>query len=84
MYRLCVADLAMVPLTITSSAFEAQVLCARLGADGILTQMRGDMQGPYPLPGLVTVLVEADHADDARQLLLGDQVEAVFEEYPQS
>ena len=80
---LCVADLAMVPLTITASAFEAQVLCARLGADGILTQMRGDMQGPYPLPGLVTVLVEADRVDDARQLLLVDQVEAVFlEDYP--
>jgi hypothetical protein len=77
-----VAGLAMVPLTITSSAFEAQVLCARLGADGILTEMRGEMQGPYPLPGLVTVLVEADQADDARQLLLVDQVEAVFEEYP--
>jgi hypothetical protein len=72
----------MVPLTITSSAFEAQVLCARLGADGILTEMRGEMQSPYPLPGLVTVLVAADQADDARQLLLVDQVEAVFEEYP--
>jgi len=70
----------MVPLTVTASEFEAQVLCARLGADGILTQMRGQMQGPYPLPGLITVLVEADQADDARELLLGDQVEAVFEE----
>jgi hypothetical protein len=38
------------------------------------------MQGPYPLPGLVTVLVEADQADDARRLLLVDQVEAVFDE----
>jgi hypothetical protein len=75
-----VADLAMVPLTVTSSTFEAQVLCARLGADGILAQMRGAMQGPYPLPGLVTVLVDADQADDARQLLLVDQVEAVFDE----
>jgi hypothetical protein len=70
----------MVPLTVTASAFEAQVLCARLGADGILTEMRGNSQGPYPLPGPVTVLVEADQADDARELLLVDQVEAVFDE----
>jgi hypothetical protein len=71
----------MVPLTVTASTFEAQVLCARLGADGILTEMRGNMQGPYPLPGLVTVLVEADQAEDARQLLLVDEVEAVFDKY---
>jgi hypothetical protein len=77
-----VAAFVMVPLVVTASAFEAQVLCARLGADGILTQMRGAAQGPYPLPGLVTVLVEADQADDARQLLLVDQVEAVFDEDP--
>jgi hypothetical protein len=77
-----VAAFAMVPLVVTASAFEAQVLCARLGADGILTQMRGAAQGPYPLPGLVTVLVEADHVDDARQLLLVDEVEAVFDEDP--
>jgi len=72
----------MVPLVVTSSAFEAQVLCARLGADGILTQMRGAAQGPCPLPGLVTVLVKADQAENARQLLLVDQVEAVFDEDP--
>jgi hypothetical protein len=74
----------MVPLVVTASEFEAQVLCARLGADGILTQMRGATHGPYPLPGLITVLVEADQADDARQLLLVDQVEAVFDEDPGS
>lgn len=66
----------MVPLTVTSSAFEAQVLCARLGADGILTEMKG----AYPLAGPVTVLVEAVNADLARELLLADQVEAVFHE----
>jgi hypothetical protein len=71
----------MVPLTVTPDAFEAQVLCARLGAYGILTEMRGISRGPYPLPGLVTVLVEADQADDARELLLVDQVEEVFEDY---
>jgi hypothetical protein len=71
----------MVPLTVTADAFEAQVLCARLGADGILTEMRGISRGPYPLPGLVTVFVEADQAEDARELLLIDQVEEVFEDF---
>lgn len=70
----------MVPLTVTSNAFEAQVLCARLGADGILTEIRGLSRGPYPLPGTVTVLVEADQAEDAKQLLLADQIEALFDE----
>jgi hypothetical protein len=70
------AGISMVPLTVTSSAFEAQVLCARLGADGILTEMKG----AYPLAGPVTVLVEAVNADLARELLLADQVEAVFQE----
>jgi len=69
----------MVHLTTVGSMFEARVLSARLGADGILTQVHGGRDGPYPLPGPVEVLVEADQADEARQLLLADQVEALFE-----
>jgi hypothetical protein len=71
-----VAGFSMVPLTVTSSAFEAQVLCARLGADGIVTEMRG----AYPLAGPVTVLVEAANAELARELMLADQVEAIFQQ----
>ena len=52
---------------------------ARLGADGILTQLRGAEDGPYPLPHPVEVLVAHDQLDEARQLLLADQVEAIFE-----
>jgi hypothetical protein len=70
----------MVHLTTVGSTFEARVVMARLGADGILTQLRGARDGPYPLPGPVEVLVVADQADEARQLLLADQVEAMFDE----
>jgi hypothetical protein len=53
---------------------------ARLGADGILTQSRGGGDATYPLPGPVQVLVLLDQAEEARELLMADQVEAVFEE----
>ena len=70
----------MVHLTTAGSLFEARVVMARLGAEGILTQLRGGGDGPYPLPGPVEILVVADQADEARQLLLADQVEAIFDD----
>jgi hypothetical protein len=70
----------MVPLTTVGSSFEARVVMARLGADGILTQSRGGGDGTYPLPGPVQVLVCVDQADEARELLLADQVEALFDD----
>jgi hypothetical protein len=74
-----VATPLMVHLTMAGSMFEARVVMARLGADGILTQVRGGRDGPYPLPGPVEVLVIADQADEARELLLADKVEAMFD-----
>jgi hypothetical protein len=70
----------MVPLTTVGSSFEARVVMARLGADGILTQSRGGGDGCYPLPGPVQLLVLVDQADEARELLMADQVEALFED----
>ncbi len=61
----------LVPLTLVSSRFEGQVLVARLGAEGIVAAVRGG-ESPYPLPGPVEVLVEADRAGDARELLAAD------------
>jgi hypothetical protein len=75
-----VAAPMMVPLTTVGSSFEARVVMARLGADGILTQSRGGGDGTYPLPGPVQVLVVVDQADEARELLLADQVEAIFDD----
>ena len=75
-----VASPVMVPLTTVGSSFEARVVMARLGADGILTQSRGGGDGTYPLPGPVQLLVLVDQADEARELLMADQVEALFED----
>ena len=58
----------LVPLVTMTDAFSARVLVARLGADGILCQLRGGMDGPYPL-GPVVVLVEADRLDEATELV---------------
>jgi hypothetical protein len=71
----------MVHLTTVGSMFEARVVMARLGAEGILTQLRGAGEGPYPLPGPVEVLVVVDQADEARELMLADQVEALFDDF---
>ena len=79
MYPLPVATPLMVHLTTVGSMFEARVVMARLGAEGILTQLRGPGDGPYPLPGPVEVLVVVDQAGEARELLLADQVEALFD-----
>jgi hypothetical protein len=74
-----VATPLMVHLTTVGSMFEARVVMARLGADGILTQLGGAGEGPYPLPGPVEVLVVVDQAREARELMLADQVEALFD-----
>jgi hypothetical protein len=69
----------MVPLRTVPNSFHARVLAARLGAAGILTQLKGAIDGPYPI-GNVVVLVGEEDLDDARELLLADEVEAVFED----
>ena len=71
----------MVHLTTVGSMFEARVVMARLGAEGILTQVRGGGEGVYPLPGPVEVLVVVDQAGEARELMLADQVEALFDDF---
>jgi len=67
----------MVHLRTVPDAWHAKVLVARLGCEGILTQLRGNLSGPYPF-GAVSVLVEEDQAQLAADLLLADEVEAAF------
>lgn len=67
----------MVHLRTVPDAWHAKVLAARLGSEGIVTQLRGDHSGPYPF-GAVSVLVEEDQAELAAGLLLADEVEAAF------
>jgi hypothetical protein len=65
----------MVPIVTGRSGFEAKVLAARLGCDGIVWQFRGgNPDSVYPVGG-VDVLVREDDLVLARELLLADEVE---------
>jgi hypothetical protein len=68
--------LHMVPLATELSPFEARVLAARLGAEGVVWELRG-ASAVYPV-GWVDVLVSVDDLPDAQELLLADEVEAAF------
>lgn len=75
-----VQRLRMVPLAKVPDSFGARVLAARLGAEGIVTQLRGGgVDGPYPV-GDVEVLVSATDLETAQELLLADEVESAFED----
>jgi hypothetical protein len=56
-------------------------MAARLGAEGIVWQLKGGVDGPYPV-GPVQVLVDERDLDVARELLLVDEVEAAFQQSP--
>jgi hypothetical protein len=68
----------MVHLRTVHTAFHARVIAARLGADGIVTQLRGAVDGPYPV-GDVSVWVAEHDAECASELLMADEVEAAFD-----
>ena len=67
----------MVPVLRVSNGFHARVVAARLGSEGIVTQLRGGIDTPYPM-GEVEVLVAEAELPMARELLLADEVEAAF------
>ena len=58
----------MVRLVTVGDGFEAKLLAARLGSEGLVWQLRGSVDGPYPM-GPVDVLVEAERLEEARELL---------------
>ncbi len=59
---------------VVTSAFQARVVAARLGADGIPVQLTGSVDGPYPM-GTTTLWVLAADELEARSLLLIDEAE---------
>lgn len=61
----------MVHLATLSSSFEAQVVAARLGAEGVVWQLQGPIGGPLPLSE-VSVLVDEEDLVQAREILLLD------------
>jgi hypothetical protein len=58
----------MVPLTTASTPFEARIIAAHLGAEGIVWELRGSVDGPYPV-GPVVVLVAEDDLAVAREVV---------------
>ena len=73
----------MVPVLRVGDVFHARVVAARLGSEGIVTQLRGGIDNPYPT-GDVEVLVSEEDLPAARELLLADEVESSFEDEPPS
>jgi len=58
----------MVSVASVTDPFEAKLLAARLGAEGIVWEFRGSVDGVYPL-GPFEILVEQDSLETARLLL---------------
>lgn len=73
-----VPPLHMVPLVQSVTTFEARVLAARLGVEGIVWELRGG-SSIYPV-GWVDVLVAEADLDHARELLLLDELAAVLDD----
>ena len=72
----------MTPLTWVSGGFRAEVLAARLRSEGIDAQLQGALSSPYGLTvgdmARVDVYVPEDQLDDAKYVLLADEVDATL------
>ena len=71
----------MVHVRTVNGSFHARVIAARLGAEGILTELRGNVGSVYPF-GQVSVWVSSEDAEAASELLLADEIEAAFTPHP--
>ena len=69
----------MVRLATVRTTFHARVIAARLGAEGIVTDLRGNVDAIYPM-GDVHVYVGEEDLADAQELLLADEVESAFDD----
>ncbi len=69
----------MVRLATVNSSFHARVIAARVGSEGIPTELRGNLDGPYPM-GDVHVFVTEDDLPTAQELLMADEVESAFDD----
>jgi hypothetical protein len=69
----------MVRLATVGTTFHARVIAARLGSEGIITDLRGNVDGIYPM-GDVHVYVAEEDLPEAQELLLADEVESAFDE----
>jgi hypothetical protein len=74
---------AMERLTSVNGAFPARVLAARLHSEGLDPELRGAIDSPYLLTvgemARVDVYIPADQLEDARYVMLVDEVDAACE-----
>lgn len=72
----------MTPLTQVAGAFRARVLEARLQSEGIGAELRGSVDSPYGFTvgdmARIDVYVPEDELEDARYVLLADEVDAAL------
>lgn len=66
-------------LATVQGSFHGRLLAARLGTEGIVVELRGMSEGPYPLQGAVEVFVSEAQLDLAREVLLADAVDAAVD-----
>jgi hypothetical protein len=69
----------MVRLTTVGTSFHARVIAARLGTEGIVTDLRGNVDGFYPV-GDIHVYVDREDLAEAQEILMVDDVESAFDE----
>ena len=71
-----VPELRMVRLMTAANPMEARIIAARLGAEGIVWEFRGSVDGPLAV-GPVEVLVDEDGLNAAREIVDVDDERAV-------
>ncbi|MGD0742620.1 MAG: hypothetical protein ABSA31_04950 [Acidimicrobiales bacterium] len=70
----------LVYLTTVVGTVAGHLVVGRLRAEGIAACASGPVDGPYPFPIEIDVLVPADELARAKEVLLADAVEASFDE----
>ncbi len=68
----------MVRLATVGTSFHARVIAARLGSEGIVTDLRGNLDSFYPV-GAVYVYVDQEDLAEAQEILMVDDVESAFD-----
>ncbi|MEA2689044.1 MAG: putative prokaryotic signal transducing protein [Candidatus Eremiobacteraeota bacterium] len=78
--------LRMERLTTVGGSFAARVLEARLRSEGIDVELRGSIDSPYQFTlgsmSEIEVYVPGWDLDDARMLMLADEIESIFDDDP--
>jgi hypothetical protein len=67
-------------LTTVVGTVQGHLVVGRLRTEGVDAVMAGTGDGPYPFPAEVQILVPESQLEAAREVLLANAVEAVFDD----